>query len=160
MTYKDAFGMNVTYGNGEAKDTNGVVDVTHFGAVKQITQVFDFDKDGIPTCIGADNQSTLTIRSSKIPAGSVIVSARLAVLKAAATPATTLDYGLVGLDAMEIDADGLIAGATCAAGLKTGEGALIGAAPLAKDGYIVVDPSADTAAALGGLVAVLIVEYV
>lgn len=160
MSYTDAFGMQVTYGVGEAKDKNGTVDVTHFGAVKQITQVFDYDKDGIPECIGPDNKSTLTIRSSKIPAGSVILSARVAVLHAAATAATTLDYGLVDLEAYEIDSDGLVADATCAAGLKTGAGALIGAAPLTKDGYIVVTPSATTAAALGGLKAVLIVEYV
>lgn len=153
MSYKDAFGMEVTYGVGEATDKNGVVDVTHFGAIKQIQQVIDFDKDGIPSALD------LTIRSSKVPAGSAIVSAKLAVLKPGATTATTLDIGLVKLDSTAIDADGLVDGATCAAGLNIGAGALIGSV-LSEDGYVVVTPSATTAAALGGLYAVLVVEYI
>lgn len=153
MAYKDAFGMDVTYGVGEAVDKNGVVDVTHFGAIKQITQVFDYDKDGIPSALD------LTIRSSKVPAGSAIVGAKLAVLKPGATTTTTLDVGLVELDSTAIDADGLVAGATCAAGLNVGAGALIGSV-LSVDGYVVVTPSATTDAALKGLYAVLVIEYI
>lgn len=153
MTYTDAFGMKVTYGVGEAKDANGVVDVTHFGAVKQIQQVIDFDKDGVPST------TDLTIRSSKVPAGSAILDARLVVLKAAATAATTVDVGTCKLDGTAIDADGLVAGAALSAGVKAGEGALINTV-VAEDSYISVAPSATTAAALGGLVAILIIDYV
>lgn len=153
MTYTDAFGMKVTYGVGEAKDSNGVVDVTHFGAVKQIQQVIDFDKDGVPST------TDLTIRSSKVPAGSAILNARLVVLKAAATAATTVDVGTCKLDGTAIDADGLVAGAALSAGVKAGEGSLIGTV-VAEDSYISVAPSASTAAALGGLVAILIIDYV
>lgn len=155
MTYKDAFGMDVTYGNGEARDANGVVDVTHFGAVKQIQQVIDFDKDGVPST------ANLTIRSSKIPAGSAILNARLVVLKAAATAATTVDVGTCELDGTAIDADGLLDGVALSAGVKdpVASEALIGTV-VAEDSYISVAPSATTAAALGGLYAVLIVEYV
>lgn len=159
MTYNDAFGMKVTYGNGEAVDKNGGVDVTHFGAIKQVQLNWNYDKDGIPS------DTDLTIRSSKIPAGSVILSARLAVLKAAATPATTVNVGLVKIDNTAavpsvIDTDGLIAAGALAAGVLTGAGALVGKPVGNADGYISVTPSATTAAALGGLEAVLIVEYV
>lgn len=154
MTYKDAFGMDVTYGVGEAVDKNGAVDVTHFGAVKQVQLNWDYDKDGIPSSLD------LTIRSSKIPAGSVVIGARLVVLEAAATPATTVDVGLVELDAAAIDVDGIIASATLAGGCTPGAGALINAAPLAVDGYFVITPSTTTDAALGGLKAIIIVDYV
>lgn len=159
MTYKDAFGMDVTYGVGEAVDKNGGVDVTHFGAIKQVQLNWNYDKEGIPSA------TELTIRSSKIPAGSVIVSARLVVLKAAATAATTVDVGLVKLnnaatDPHVIDTDGLIDGGALAAGIVTGAGDLIGKPVGSDDGYLAIAPSASTDAALGGLEAVLIVEYV
>lgn len=159
MTYEDAFGMKVTYGNGEARDANGVVDVTHFGAVKQIQQVIDFDKDGVPST------SDLTIRSSKIPAGSAVLNARLVVLKAAATAATTVDVGAVKLNGtattQDPNGDGLLDGVALSAGVKdpVASEALIGKV-VTEDSYISVAPSASTAAALGGLYAVLIVEYV
>lgn len=154
MTYKDAFGMDVTYGVGEAVDKNGVVDVTHFGAVKQVELVWDYDKDGIPS------KSNLTIRSSKIPAGSAILDAKLVVLNAAATAATTVDVGTCELDGDAIDADGLLDGVALSAGVKgvTAE-ALIGTVTTV-DNYIYLTPSALTDAALGGLKAVLIVNYV
>ena len=122
MSYVDAFGMTVTYGRDEAKDLNGLVDVTHFGAVHQITAKIDFDELGVPSASG------LTIRSSKIPEGSAILDCKLVVLEAAATAATTVDVGTVTV----VD----------------------------KDSYIKITPSATTAAALGGLKAVLIVDYV
>lgn len=155
MAYKDAFGMDVTYGVGEAKDANGVVDVTHFGAIKQIQQVIDFDKDGVPST------TNLTIRSSKIPAGSAILNARLVVLKAAATVATTVDVGTCKLNGTAIDADGLLDGVALSAGVKdpVASEALIGTV-VTEDSYISFAPSATTAAALGGLYAVLVVEYV
>jgi len=156
MSYKDAFGMDVTYGVGEAKDTHGVVDVTHFGAIKQVEMLIDFDKDGVPAATG------WTIRSSKIPAGSAILRADLVVLAAAATPATTVDVGTCELDGTAIDADGLLDGVALSAGVKVGgtnSEALIGTV-VAEDSYITVAPSAQTDAALGGLKAVLIVEYV
>lgn len=155
MAYTDAFGMKVTYGVGEAKDANGVVDVTHFGAIKQIQQVIDFDKDGVPST------TDLTIRSSKIPAGSAILNARLVVLKAAATAATTVDVGTCKLNGTAIDADGLLDGVALSAGVKdpVASEALIGTV-VTEDSYISVAPSATTAAALGGLYAVLVVEYV
>lgn len=154
MAYKDAFGMDVTYGVGEAVDKNGVVDVTHFGAIKQVELVWDYDKDGIPS------KSDLTIRSSKIPAGSAILDAKLVVLSAAATAATTVDVGTCELDGDAIDADGLLDGVALSAGVKgvTAE-ALIGTVT-SVDNYIYLTPSANTAAALGGLKAVLIVNYV
>lgn len=155
MAYKDAFGMDVTYGVGEAVDKNGAVDVTHFGAIKQVQLNWNYDKDGIPS------SSNLTIRSSKIPAGSAILNARLVVLKAAATAATTVDVGTCELDGTAIDADGLLDGVALSAGVKdpVASEALIGTV-VTEDSYITVAPSAQTDAALGGLEAVLIVEYV
>jgi len=155
MAYKDAFGMDVTYGIGEAVDKNGVVDVTHFGAIKQLELYWDYDKDGIPS------KSDLTIRSSKIPAGSAILNCRLVVLEVAATAATTVDVGTCELDGTAIDADGLLDGVALSAGVKdpVASEALIGTV-VAEDSYITVAPSASTDAALGGLKAVLIVEYV
>lgn len=159
MAYKDAFEMDVTYGVGEAVDKNGAVDVTHFGAIKQVQLNWNYNKDGIPST------TDLTIRSSKIPAGSAVLNARLVVLKAAATAATTVDVGLVDLDGNAIDADvgkdGLLDGVALSAGVKdpVASEAQIGTV-VAEDGYIAVTPSALTDAALGGLEAVLIVEYV
>lgn len=155
MAYKDAFGMDVTYGVGEAVDKNGVVDVTHFGAIKQLELNWDYDKDGIPS------STDLTIRSSKIPAGSAILNCRLVVLEAAATAATTVDVGTCKLNGTAIDADGLLDGVALSAGVKdpVASEALIGTV-VAEDSYITVAPSAQTDAALGGLKAVLIVEYV
>lgn len=155
MAYKDAFGMDVTYGIGEAVDKNGVVDVTHFGAIKQLELNWDYDKDGIPS------KSDLTIRSSKIPAGSAILNCRLVVLEAAATAATTVDVGTCELDGTAIDADGLLDGVALSAGVKdpVASEALIGTV-VSEDSYVYLTPSALTDAALGGLKAVLIVEYV
>lgn len=155
MTYTDAFGMKVTYGVGEAVDKNGAVDVTHFGAIKQVQLAWNYDKDGVPS------SSNLTIRSAKIPAGSAILNARLVVLKAAATAATTVDVGTCKLNGTAIDADGLLDGVALSAGVKdpVASEALIGTV-VAEDSYISVAPSASTDAALGGLEAVLIVEYV
>ena len=155
MSYTDAFGMTVTYGRDEAKDLNGLVDVTHFGAVHQITAEIDFDALGVPSATG------LTIRSSKIPEGSAILDCKLVVLSAAATATTTVDVGTVELDGAAIDEDGLLDGVALSAGVKTpvASEALIGTV-VAKDSYIKIAPSATTAAALGGLKAVLIVDYV
>lgn len=159
MTYKDAFNMDVTYGVGEAVDKNGAVDVTHFGAIKQIQLNWNYDKDGIPSA------TDLTIRSSKIPAGSAILNARLVVLKAAATAATTVDVGAVKLDgtatAQDTEGNGLLDGVALSAGVKdpVASEVLIGKV-VTEDSYIKIAPSAQTAAALGGLYAVLIVEYV
>lgn len=155
MAYTDAFGMKVTYGRDEAVDKNGLVDVTHFGAIHQITQLIDFDADGVPSA------TDLTIRSAKIPAGSAVLDCKLVVLSAAATAATTVDVGTVELDGTAIDEDGLLDGVALSAGVKTpvASEALIGTV-VAKDSYIKVAPSATTAAALGGLKAVLIVDYV
>lgn len=153
MAYTDAFGMKVTYGRGEAVDANGVVDVTQFGAIHQVTQLIDFDKDGMPSA------ADLTIRSSKVPAGSAILSASLVVLKAAADATVTVDVGTVELDGTAIDEDGLVDGATLAAGVKAGAGLQISTV-MAKDGYIKVTPSSTDAADLKGLKALLIVEYV
>ena len=149
MSYVDAFGMTVTYGRDEAKDLNGLVDVTHFGAVHQITAKIDFDELGVPSASG------LTIRSSKIPEGSAILDCKLVVLHAA------VDVGTVELDGDAIDTDGLLDGVALSAGVKTpvASEALIGTV-VAKDSYIKITPSATTAAALGGLKAVLIVDYV
>lgn len=154
MSYTDAFGMHVTYGVGEAVDKNGAVDVTHFGAVKQIQLNWNYDKEGIPS------KTDLTIRSAKVPAGSAILDAKLVVLHAAATAATTVDVGTCKLNGTAIDADGLLDGVALSAGVKgvTAE-ALIGTV-VSEDSYITVAPSASTAAALGGLVATLIIEYV
>lgn len=154
MTYTDAFGMKVTYGIDEAVDKNGAVDVTHFGAVKQIQLNWNYDKEGIPS------KTDLTIRSAKVPAGSAILDAKLVVLHAAATAATTVDVGTCKLNGTAIDADGLLDGVALSAGVKgvTAE-ALIGTV-VSEDSYITVAPSASTAAALGGLVATLIIEYV
>lgn len=155
MTYTDAFGMKVTYGRDEAKDLNGLVDVTHFGAVHQITQVIDFDANGMPKA-GAED---LTIRSSKIPAGSAVLSAKAVVLSAATEPGTTINVGTVRLDGTAIAENGLVAAAALSTGVKAGEGALIGTV-VTEDSYIKVTPSAAGADALGGLKAVLVIEYV
>ena len=153
MAYKDAFGMLVTYGRNEAVDENGLVDVTHFGCKHEITQLIDFDANGIPTA------TDLTIRSSKIPAGSAVLSAKLVVLVPATAAATTVDVGTVKLDGTAIDADGLVAAQALAAGVITGAGALVGTV-VAEDSYIKVTPSSTAAADLKGLKAVLIVDYV
>lgn len=156
MAYTDAFGMSVTYGLGEGKDLNGCVSEITLGAIHQISVDIDFDKLGVPSV------SDLTIRSAKIPAGSAVLSAYLVVAKAAATAATTVDIGTVELDGTAIDEDGLLDGAALSAGVKVGgdaSEALIDKI-VAKDSYIKIAPSATTAAALGGLKAKLIVEYV
>jgi len=153
MAYKDAFGMLVTYGREEGVDENGLVDVTHFGCKHEITQLIDFDANGMPTA------TDLTIRSSKVPAGSAILSAKLVVLEPATAAATTVDVGTVKLDGTAIDADGLVAAQALAAGVITGAGALVGTV-VAEDSYIKVTPSSTAAADLKGLKAVLIVDYV
>lgn len=155
MTYNDAFGMHVTYGLDEAKDRNGAVNVTHFGAVKQIQLNWDHNHNGLPL------KSNLTIRSAKIPAGSAILNCRLVVLHAAATAATTVDVGTCKLNGTDIDADGLLDGVALSAGVKTpvASEALIGTV-VSEDSYITVTPSATSLAALGGLNAVLIIDYV
>ena len=154
MAYKDAFDMDVTYGVGEAVDKNGVVDVTHFGAIKQIQQVIDYDKDGLPSA------SNLTIRSSKIPADSAVVSARVAVLKEPADNTVTVKIGTVDLDGTtHADDDSLVAATAMAQGVLTGAGALVGEVA-GTDSYITVATSSTAAADLAGLYAVLIVEYV
>lgn len=156
MAYKDAFGMITEYGRDEGKDLNGSVTITHFGSVHQLEIDWDFDRDGVLKASSDD----LTIRSAKVPAGAAILSAKVVVLKAAATAATTLDVGLVKLDGTAIDADGLLAAGALGAGVLTGAGALIGKINGADDGYIKLTPSAATVAALGGLKARVIIDYV
>lgn len=155
MAYIDAFGMKVNYGREEGVDENGLVDVTHFGCVHQITQLIDFDANGMPKA----TTDELTIRSSKVPAGSAVLSAKLVVLAPATAAATTVDVGTVKLDGTAIDEDGLVAAQALSAGVKEGEGALIGTV-VAEDSYIKVTPSSTAAADLKGLKAVLIVDYV
>lgn len=154
MSYTDAFGMKVTYGRGEAIDLNGCVSEITLGATHQISVDVDFDKLGVPSV------TDLTIRSAKLPAGCAIVGATLVVLKAAADATVTVDIGTVKLDGTAIDEDGLVDGATLAAGVKAGAGALISAIAGADDGYIKIVPSSTAAADLKGLKAKLIVEYV
>ena len=52
-----------------------------------------------------------------------------------------------------------MASTALSAGVKAGEGALIGTV-VAEDSYISVTPSVSTASALGGLKAILIIDYV
>lgn len=151
--YKDSFGLDVTYGLGEGKDLNGAVSEIALGAIHQLSV----------SLVGEDmpSASNLTIRSAKIPAGSAILSAYLVVSSAAATAATTVDVGTVELDGTAIDEDGLLDGAELSAGVKAGgdqSEALIDTI-VAKDSYIKIAPSA-TGAALVGLKAKLIVEYI
>lgn len=153
MTFIDAFGMKVNYGLGEAVDLNGCVSEVTFGAIHQISVVIDFDALGVPSV------SDLTIRSAKLPAGSVVLDAYLAVSSAAAQPGTTVNIGTVKLDGTAIDEDGLIAAEALSAGLKVGEGAVVDTT-VAEDSYIKITPSAVTAEALGGLKAKLIIEYI
>lgn len=153
MTFTDAFGMKVTYGLGEAVDLNGCVSEVTFGAIHQISVVIDFDALGVPSI------SDLTIRNAKIPAGSVVLDAYLAVANAAAQPGTTVNIGTVKLDGTAIDEDGLVAAEALSAGLKVGEGAVVDTA-VAEDSYVKITPSAATAEALGGLKAKLIIEYI
>lgn len=153
MSYKDTFGLNMTYGREEGLDKYLVASVTEFGGYHQLVAHWDFDKTGVPSA------DVLTIANAKIPAGSCIVYADLIVNKAAATPGTTLDVGTYKLDGTAIDADGIVAAEGLSAGYKEGAGALIGTV-VAEDSYIKFTPSAATAAALGGLKATLIVEYV
>lgn len=153
MTFNDAFGMKVTYGLGEAVDLNGCVSEVTFGAIHQISVDIDFDAMGVPSI------EDLTIRSAKLPAGSVVLDAYLSVSNAAAQTATTVDIGTVKLNGTAIDADGLVAAAALSAGLKVGEGAVVKTA-VAEDSYIKITPSAATAEALGGLKAKLIIEYI
>lgn len=154
MSYTDAFGMKVTYGRDEAVDENGLVTVNHFGARHQLVLDIDYDANGLPSV------ADLTIRSAKIPAGAAIVGADLVVLKAAADATVTVDVGTVKLDGTAIDEDGLVDGATLAAGVKAGAGALIGTVAGADDGYVKVAASSTAAADLKGLKALLIVDYV
>lgn len=153
MTFTDAFGMKVTYGLGEAVDLNGCVSEVAFGAIHQISVVIDFDALGVPSV------SDLTIRNAKIPAGSVVLDAYLAVSNAAAQPGTTVNIGTVKLDGTAIDEDGLVAAEALSAGLKVGEGAVVDTT-VAEDSYVKITPSAATAEALGGLKAKLIIEYI
>ena len=153
MTFNDAFGMKVTYGLGEAVDLNGCVSEVTFGAIHQISVEIDFDAMGVPSI------EDLTIRSAKLPAGSVVLDAYLSVSNAAAQSSTTVSIGTVKLDGTAIDADGLVAAAALSAGLKVGEGAVVKTA-VAEDSYIKIAPSAATAEALGGLKAKLIIEYI
>lgn len=153
MTFTDAFGMKVTYGLGEAVDLNGCVSEVTFGAIHQISVVVDFDSLGVPSI------EDLTIRNAKIPAGSVVLDAYLAISNAAVNPATTVNIGTVKLDGTAIDEDGLVAAEALSAGLKVGEGAVVDTV-VAEDSYIKITPSASTAEALGGLKAKLIIEYI
>lgn len=153
MTFNDAFGMKVTYGLGEAVDLNGCVSEVTFGAIHQISVDIDFDAMGVPSI------EDLTIRSAKLPAGSVVLDAYLSVSNAAAQTSTTVNIGTVKLNGTAIDEDGLVAAAALSAGLKVGEGAVVKTA-VAEDSYIKITPSVATAEALGGLKAKLIIEYI
>lgn len=102
-----------------------------------------FDYDNLP----ANNEYDQSIPT--IPAGSVIVEARLVVSEAfSGGSVAKLDIGLNEADGTAIDADGLFNDAAITVGSEKGAGALIDASIGSNPGQIVVAPltAADAAA--------------
>lgn len=143
MSYVDDFGLKQSYGFLEAKESSAL---NKYG-IKQIV----VDVSGL---VATASQK---FEGAFIPKGSVIKGAYLVVSKAGTTPATTVDLGTCKADGTAIDADGLVDGATLAAGGKVGAGALVNA-QVAEDSYICGLVSA--AAGAAGLEGALIIDYV
>lgn len=157
MAYTDSFKLKQPVGLGEGKDPNGCVSEVTFGAIHQIS--VEIRGEDMPK---ADADS-LTIRSAKLPVGCAVLSAMLVVEKEAATNSTTLKVGTVKLGNKDAVDENLIAAVALEDGVKNGAGALLDKIVKGDekkdDLYIKLTPSA-TGAALAGLKAKLIVEYV
>lgn len=149
MAYTDDFGIRAVYGLGS--DGKGElakeVGAQNKYAIKQIV----VDVSGVVSTTAQQMQGAF------LPKGSIVLSAYLAVTKAGATAATTVDIGTCKLDGTTIDADGLVDGATLAAGGKVGAGAQINA-QMAEDEAITVLVSA--AAGAAGMEGKLFIDYV
>lgn len=149
MAYTDDFGIRATYGldatgKGELAKESGAQNKY---AIKQI----------VADVSGITSQSAQQLLGAFIPKGSIILRAYLAVTKAGATPATTIDIGTCKLDGTTVDADGLVDGATLAAGGNVGAGAQINK-QVAEDEAITVLVTASAGAA--GMEGKLIIDYV
>lgn len=149
MAYTDDFGIRAVYGlgadgKGELPKESGAQNKY---AVKQIV----VDVSGIVST------SALQLKGAFLPEGSIILSAYLAVTKAADTAATTIDIGTCKLDGTTVDSDGLVDGATLAAQGNVGAGAQINKQVAYDEAITVLVSSAAGAAGMEGK---LIVDYV
>ena len=149
MAYTDDFGLRAVYGlgadgKGELPNESGAQNKY---AVKQI----------VADLSGITSTSAVQLKGAFLPKGSIILSAYLAVSKDASTNSTTVDVGTCKLDGTTVDADGLVDGATLAAGGKVGAGAQINA-QVAYDEAITVLTS--SAAGAAGHESKLIIDYV
>lgn len=119
---------------------------------------WDFDFENIP------GVSTVDAAVPTIPAGSVIVEARLEVLTVfAGDSINKFDVGLQETDGTEIDNDGLINDAAATSlGWTLGAGSLVGASVGTTDGQVVVSPltAADAASTPTSGEARLVVKYI
>ena len=149
MAYTDDFGLRAVYGLGadgksELPNESGAQNKY---AVKQL--VVDVS--------GVVSTSALQMKGAFLPKGSIILSAYLAVTKAATAGATTVDIGTCKLDGTTVDSDDLVDGATLAAGGKVGAGAQINAQVAFDEAITVLVSAADGAAGMEGK---LIIDYV
>lgn len=149
MSYTDDFGLSHAYGLGEDGKGERSKEVASQGtsAKKQI----------VADVSGITSTSAVKLAGAFIPKGSVVLGAYLAITKAGTTPATTIDIGTCKLDGTTVDADGLVDGATLAAGGNVGAGAQINK-QVEEDEAITVLVSA--AAGAVGMEGKLIVDYI
>jgi hypothetical protein len=160
--YISSFGVPRYVGAGEGEELKNRSDIVteYLFPVKRVITEIDYDKLGLPdgnTLVTGNNGFARGIAA--IPAGALVVSATLYVTGAGADGTATVDVGLEEKDGTPIDADGLVDGATIAAGTKTGAGALVGTV-LDDEGYVVAAIATGTAANFAGLKGWLVVEYV
>lgn len=146
-------GVTVHYGP-RAIDSTDVGAEGYKGRV--VTRTLDLTYADIdnPTAI---NHGTYSGLHAEVPAGAVILSARVIVTTAFNGTSPTINFGLVDADGAAIDVDGFIAGGSLASNaVVAGSGALVGDALSAKGWLYAINTATDSTAGA----ATLVLEYV
>lgn len=148
MSWVDEYGIRRAHGRDETEGSNNAAPVTTFGAMRQVVIDIDYDENGLPTLEHA----------AKVPAKGCVYDAVM-VVRTASAQAATINVGTYRKDGTVIDEDGLLAGSSVnATGFVQGEGVLIDKL-VDEDSFIKVT-SSSSAAALKGLKACIVIEYI
>ena len=148
MSWVDEYGIKRTNGRDETEGSNNAAPVTTFGAMRQVVIDINYDENGLPTLEHA----------AKVPATGCVYDAVM-VVRTASAQAATIHVGTYKKDGTAIDEDGLLSGASVnAKGFVQGEGVLIDQV-VDEDSFIKVT-SGSSAAALKGLKARIVIEYI